>query len=535
MASSRVAPRAASSTPSSAKSWRPERPGRAEAHADGSRSRIREEASAVNAHALNILELPRALDVVAGFATSNLGADARARALADHGHVASRPRARARRRDARSGLGATTPGDPTPYPISPHRSRGCESRERRGAAPSSSPAPSSFARRAARRTSCATRGVPRWSRAVLAPLLDVLISRASTEDGDRARRSQDDGVVKDDASPALRRIRRELRAAQAELIRILEREMERLEPHHRVPDMSVTVRNGRYVIPVRREADRSRRAASSTTRPRPAGRCSSNPPAAVEFGNRIRELEYEEIEEVDRILLELTDKLRPHRDAMIATLDALVELDSALRARALRRRLPVRAGDASSTRERDSRSTTGAIRSCSRKGVERRPVRPRDDGERADAARVGAEHRRQDRAAQGARADLGAARSRACPRRSAPRAACPSSTTSSPTSATSSRSRRASRRSARTSRTSARFFGSRPRTHSSWSTSSDREPIRSKARRWAGRFSRTSRRAVRSRSRRRTSARSRSSRRRWPASSTRRSSSTPPRWRRRTG
>jgi len=52
------------------------------------------------------------------------------------------------------------------------------------------------------------------------------------------------------------------------------------------------------------------------------------PAAAVEFGNRIRELEYEEIAEVDRILLALTDTLRPHRDSMIAAFAALVELDS---------------------------------------------------------------------------------------------------------------------------------------------------------------------------------------------------------------
>jgi DNA mismatch repair protein MutS2 len=137
----------------------------------------------------------------------------------------------------------------------------------------------------------------------------------------------EDGSVKDDASSALRRIRRELRASQGELIRILEREMERLEPHHRVSDMSVTVRNGRYVIPVRREGrgitggivhDTSATGATLFI----------EPPAAVEFGNRIRELEAEELEEVERILLELTDTLRPHRDAVIGALDALVELDT---------------------------------------------------------------------------------------------------------------------------------------------------------------------------------------------------------------
>ena len=52
------------------------------------------------------------------------------------------------------------------------------------------------------------------------------------------------------------------------------------------------------------------------------------PPAAVEFGNRMRELESEEFEEVERILRELTDELRPRRDEIIATLEALVELDT---------------------------------------------------------------------------------------------------------------------------------------------------------------------------------------------------------------
>jgi DNA mismatch repair protein MutS2 len=52
------------------------------------------------------------------------------------------------------------------------------------------------------------------------------------------------------------------------------------------------------------------------------------PPAAIEFGNRIRELEGEEQAEVERVLRELTDLLRPLRDPMIDSLDALTELDS---------------------------------------------------------------------------------------------------------------------------------------------------------------------------------------------------------------
>jgi DNA mismatch repair protein MutS2 len=161
---------------------------------------------------------------------------------------------------------------------------------------------------------------------VLAPLVDKLIAVPQLEQAIE-RTILDDGSVKDDASPALRRIRRDLRASQGELIRILEREMERLDPHHRVSDMSVTVRNGRYVIPVRREG---RAIAGGIVHDSSASGATLfvEPPAAVEFGNRIRELESEEVEEVERILLELTDAIRPHREAIIDALDALVDLDT---------------------------------------------------------------------------------------------------------------------------------------------------------------------------------------------------------------
>ena len=42
------------------------------------------------------------------------------------------------------------------------------------------------------------------------------------------------------------------------------------------------------------------------------------PPAAVEFGNRVRELELEEQREVERVLRELTEQLHPYHDQLIA-------------------------------------------------------------------------------------------------------------------------------------------------------------------------------------------------------------------------
>jgi DNA mismatch repair protein MutS2 len=138
---------------------------------------------------------------------------------------------------------------------------------------------------------------------------------------------KDDATVRDDASPVLRRVRKELRGATAELVRMLERLMAKLESTHRVDDASVTMRNGRYVIPVRREG---RGAVGGIVHDTSASGSTVfiEPPAAVEASNRIRELEAEELRETERILVEVTDRLRPQRDALVATLDALITLDS---------------------------------------------------------------------------------------------------------------------------------------------------------------------------------------------------------------
>ncbi|MFN8877536.1 MAG: endonuclease MutS2, partial [Gemmatimonadota bacterium] len=167
---------------------------------------------------------------------------------------------------------------------------------------------------------------PAAARAMLAADAEALCEHP---DGERAiaRVFADDGTVRDDASPALRRIRRDLRGAEGELIRLLERIMRSLEPSHQAPDLSVTVRNGRYVIPVRREG----RVAVGGIVPDASGSGATvfvEPPAAVEFGNRIRELELEEGEEVERILAALTDDLRPLAEPLAAAWETLVRLDT---------------------------------------------------------------------------------------------------------------------------------------------------------------------------------------------------------------
>lgn len=167
---------------------------------------------------------------------------------------------------------------------------------------------------------------PAMAIAVLAPLRDRLYRNEALEQA-ITQVIGDDGAVRDDASPALRRIRRELRASEGELIALLERALSRLEPHQRVPDMSVTVRNGRYVIPVRREAravvggivhDASATGATLFV----------EPPAAIEACNRIRELEADELREIDRLLAELSDRARPFVAELADSLEAQITLDT---------------------------------------------------------------------------------------------------------------------------------------------------------------------------------------------------------------
>ena len=278
----------------------------------------------MNTHALTVLEFPRVLDVVADRAASALGAAA-VRAL--------RPRADrvwlaaefARVQAMRTVLGGDGGWNPEPIPDA----RQPLSRLRLEGAALDGVQLSAVATllRSSRRTQSALRDPrrPAVATAYLQTYASRLIAAQREEDAiDRA--IDGDGTVRDDASPTLRRLRRELMGAQGELVRLLERIMSQLEPNHQVTDMSVTVRNGRYVIPVKSHA----RAALGGIVHDSSGTGATvfiEPPAAVEFGNRIRELEADEQREVEIILRELSDKVRPLQPSMLEAFDALVELD----------------------------------------------------------------------------------------------------------------------------------------------------------------------------------------------------------------
>jgi dsDNA-specific endonuclease/ATPase MutS2 len=89
------------------------------------------------------------------------------------------------------------------------------------------------------------------------------------------RALEEDGSVKDEASPALRRIRSRLRDLRKDIVRTLEAYFQSPAADTIFQERYVTVRHGRFVLPVAAGA-KSRCAASSTTDRRAAPRSSSS-------------------------------------------------------------------------------------------------------------------------------------------------------------------------------------------------------------------------------------------------------------------
>lgn len=167
------------------------------------------------------------------------------------------------------------------------------------------------------------------------PELDALVRRLVDLEGIEeaiGRCVDDEGRVLDSASPDLKRIRSQLRGAHSRIVRRLEKFMGTLSDRFVVPDASITIREGRYVIPVRREGrgevggivhDESQTGATLFV----------EPPMALEAMNELRDLEREEGREIRRVLGAMTARVAPHGGDLEGALDALVDFDS-LHARA---------------------------------------------------------------------------------------------------------------------------------------------------------------------------------------------------------
>jgi len=122
----------------------------------------------------------------------------------------------------------------------------------------------------------------------------------------------DRGLVRENASPELQQIRRRLLAAQSSVRRTLDSVLKSAKHNGWVGDeVSLTIRNGRMVIPL--AAEHKRKIKGFIHDESSTGQTIFIEPADVlESNNEIRGLEYEEIREIHRILVQLTTVMRPY-------------------------------------------------------------------------------------------------------------------------------------------------------------------------------------------------------------------------------
>ena len=137
------------------------------------------------------------------------------------------------------------------------------------------------------------------------------------------------GEVLDSASPALSRIRKDVRIAHGRLMDRLNRFVASGSSNPALQDAIVTSRDGRYVVPVR--------ASSRAQVPGVVHDVSASgqtifvePLEVVELNNRWREAQIEETREVERILDELSHQTGSYANELALTVESVARIDFAL-------------------------------------------------------------------------------------------------------------------------------------------------------------------------------------------------------------
>ncbi len=136
-----------------------------------------------------------------------------------------------------------------------------------------------------------------------------------------------DGNVLDTASSDLKKIRQSLRGAHTKIVRRLEKYLGTLADRFVVPDASITIREGRYVIPVRRDG-RGEVGGIVHDESQTGSTLFIEPPAAIEAMNALRDLEREEGREIRRVLGQMTERIAPDGPLIAGAFDALADFDS---------------------------------------------------------------------------------------------------------------------------------------------------------------------------------------------------------------
>ncbi len=160
---------------------------------------------------------------------------------------------------------------------------------------------------------------------VLDPLFQALTANKYLEDRISGAILSEEEIA-DNASPALSDIRRHMRIEAGKIKESLQRMISSPAYSKYLQEPIITIRQGRYVVPVKSEhrADvpglvHDVSATGSTY--------FVEPMSAVNANNALRDLEFKEKKEIERILSELSAECAAHRDDITLNVQLLVQLD----------------------------------------------------------------------------------------------------------------------------------------------------------------------------------------------------------------
>ncbi len=138
----------------------------------------------------------------------------------------------------------------------------------------------------------------------------------------------DDGQVLDSASPALGKIRVNIRAAYNRLMAKLQQIISSETYARALQEPIITLRDGRYVVPVKRDFQGALRGIvhdQSNT----GSTLFVEPLATVDLGNEWRQLQLEETQEIERIMRELGALIASRGEAIRTNVEIVADIDLA--------------------------------------------------------------------------------------------------------------------------------------------------------------------------------------------------------------
>ncbi|WP_027417759.1 endonuclease MutS2 [Aneurinibacillus terranovensis] len=161
------------------------------------------------------------------------------------------------------------------------------------------------------------------------PLLEELmnqVERLRDLEDQITRAIDENGVVVDSASSALSQVRSQIRGAERRVRERLEQIIRNSNSQKMLQDAIITIRNDRFVIPVKQEY---RHAFGGIVHDQSASGATLfiEPGVVVTINNELRELKMKEEREIEKILLALTSSVAEVADALLHNVECLAEAD----------------------------------------------------------------------------------------------------------------------------------------------------------------------------------------------------------------